>query len=316
MKSMKKLTFVLIQIILLLLIVNFSNSKLNEKSLFKKMRKLDSSDIDEPLDTDDSSNEIVTDITSTPSTEQGNQTTNNDGNSTIINVKKSSSGLSTGAICAIVIPCVAAVLGAAVAAALCRGGTATAPKIPVTPMPTIPEPNYIDTSLDKFNVVQQPQVQPQIIQPEPQAVEVFQPPQPIIPSYPVTQPPEPPVVNNAFKPMYPYPIKQVGDKMHMVPVKHVEMVPVKKVEMVPVQEVVPIQQIGTVQQAVPMNQVAQIQQAVPIQNLAQIHQGVESIPQITQVSDVPGVTQIMPEVHNVGTGVMNQSQQIFQSGVE
>ena len=55
------------------------------------------------------------------------------------------------------------------------------------------------------------------------------------------------------------------------------------------------------QQEVPMKQVAQIQQAVPIQNLAQIHHGVESIPQITQVSDAPGVTQIMPEVRNVGT---------------
>ena len=64
---------------------------------------------------------------------------------------------------------------------------------------------------------------------------------------------------------------------------------------------VSIQQIGYVQQAVPMKQVAQIQQAVPIQNLAQIHHGVESIPQITQVSDAPGVTQIMPEVRNVGT---------------
>ena len=179
------------------------------KNLYlKKIRKLDSSDTEDPLNTDDSSYEIVTYITSAPSTEQANQT--NNVNSTIIDVKKSSSGLSAGTICAIVIPCVAALLGAAVAAVLCKGGTAAAPQIPVTPMPTVPASNYIDTSLDKFNVVQQPEVQPQIIQPEPQAVEVFQPQQTILPSYPVTQPPQPPVVNNRFKPMYPYPIKQVG----------------------------------------------------------------------------------------------------------
>ena len=53
-------------------------------------------------------------------------TTSNASNHTIILNKKSSSGLSAGAICGIVIPCVATLLGVSVAAALIKGGSATA----------------------------------------------------------------------------------------------------------------------------------------------------------------------------------------------
>ena len=51
-------------------------------------------------------------------------TTSNASNHTIILNKKSGSGLSAGAICGIVIPCVAGLLGATVAAALLKGGSA------------------------------------------------------------------------------------------------------------------------------------------------------------------------------------------------
>lgn len=219
-------------------------------------------------------------------------TTTPDGNRTIDdNVpKKSSSGLSTGAICAIAIPTIAALLGVAAAAALCKGGSIPTPTF--TP-PTLPPPNYIDTSLDKFNVVHelppqqplpQPQVQPVHIEPQPI-------PRPIRPNYPINKV-EPPLVNRAFQPMY-----NIQQPMQMVPVQQVQMVPVQQVEMVPVEEVVPVQQV--VPGVVPLQQqVAQIP----------IPQVVETLPNISPADDLAGVGQV------INPGQILQQGQVIQQG--
>ena len=306
MKSTCKKTLIMIQLFIVFQILNVSYGILNKKSLridkhlINKIRMLseDISDLNSDDDTDyDSSSVDINsqDISGTPSD------STNYGNSTIRDSKSSSSGLSTGAICAIAIPCVAALVGAAVAAALCKGSTA-APQIPIQTLP--PPTNYVDTSLDKFNAVQEfPQQPVQLVQPEPQpqVVEVMQPqPQIIRPNYPINTKLDPPTVNRAFQPMYP--TQQIGGQMNMVPVQKVEMVPVTHVEMVPIQEVVPVNQVGA------------MQQAVPIQQVTNIHQGVESVPQISQVSAVPEI-QTMPEIHNVGSGMVSQPQ-IIQSGIQ
>ena len=100
-------------------------------------------------------------------------------NSTNFYKSKSSSGLSTGAICAIAIPCAAAVMGAVSAALLLKGG---ATPIPQMMAPSLPPSNFIDTSIAKMNIV--PKVSPQqplpveIIQPQPDPVQMIQ-PQPV-----------------------------------------------------------------------------------------------------------------------------------------
>ena len=219
-------------------------------------------------------------------------TTTPEGNRTIDDdvPKKSSSGLSTGAICAIAIPTIAALLGVAAAAALCKGGSIPTPTF--TP-PTLPPPNYIDTSLDKFNVVHelppqqplpQPQVQPVHIEPQPI-------PRPIRPNYPINKV-EPPLVNRAFQPMY-----NIQQPMQMVPVQQVQMVPVQQVEMVPVEEVVPVQQV--VPGVVPLQQqVAQIP----------IPQVVETLPNISPADDLAGVGQV------INPGQILQQGQVIQQG--
>jgi hypothetical protein len=70
-------------------------------------------------------------------------------NNTVIPVsKKSSSGLSTGAICGIAIPCIAALLGVAAAAAFVKGGAiASTPAVGALTTPSLPDPKFIDTSL-------------------------------------------------------------------------------------------------------------------------------------------------------------------------
>ena len=121
---------------------------------------------------------------------------NNSKSNSTIPPQSSSSGLSTGAICAIAIPCIAGLLGVAAAAALCKGGAISPPAL--TP-PTLPPPN-IDTSIAQFNVPQEIPTQPvEIIQAQPQPVQ-FEPIQPqpvqqiIRPTYPISKP-EPPVIN-------------------------------------------------------------------------------------------------------------------------
>ena len=256
----------------------------------------DSSDSTGVVSSDSSSSSSTSVITSSTIEE-----TDSSGNSTINYQKKSSSGLSTGAICGIVIPCCAALIGVAAAAALCKGGTPTAPVF----TPSIPPMNYIDTSLDKFNVVQQVPIQQpvQIIEPPPQPIIQHQiiepePIRPIIrPNYPVNAKLEPPVVNRAFQPMYPshqHPIT-TGKQIKMMPVQEVKMVPVQQVEMVPVHEVVPTQELLPVQGIVPTHEIVGAPQVVPLQNIVvpmqdivPLNQGVSEIP---QVSIIPGINE-------------------------
>ena len=76
-----------------------------------------------------------------------------DNNSTII-YKKSSSGLSTGAICGIAIPSVVALLGVVAFVSLFKGGVVAVPSIAAAS--SVPPANFIDTTLAKFNVQELP----------------------------------------------------------------------------------------------------------------------------------------------------------------
>jgi hypothetical protein len=177
-----------------------------------------------------------------------------DGNSTIPYNTRSSSGLSAGSICAIAIPCIAALVGVGAAAAILGGSAPAAGPVIVQPPTNLPPPQMIDTSMAKLAVPQeipvQP-VQPQIIQPK-----IELPPQPveqiIRPSYPINNI-ENPVINVSSQPVA-QPNMVPVQQMQTVPVQSVEMVPVQQVEMVPVQEVVP-----TIQTANVVPQVTQIQ---------------------------------------------------------
>ena len=163
-------------------------------------------------------------------------TSNNQTNSTsssrneTINVpmfqKKSSSGLSAGAICAIIIPTIAALLAVAAISALCKGATAPPVAAPFAAT-TLPEPHFIDTSVAKFNAVQEiPVQQPQLVKVQPikENTQV---------NYPVQRVIEPPKVVSP-QPAQLVPVQEV----QMVPVQEVQMVPVQQVDMVPVQQVV------------------------------------------------------------------------------
>ena len=177
-----------------------------------------------------------------------------DGNYTIPYNTRSSSGLSAGSICAIAIPCIAALVGVGAAAAILGGSAPAAGPVLVSPATNLPPPQMIDTSMAKLAVPQeipvQP-VQPQIIQPK-----IELPPQPveqiIRPSYPINNI-ENPVINISSQPVA-QPNMVPVQQMQTVPVQSVEMVPVQQVEMVPVQEVVP-----TIQTANVVPQVTQIQ---------------------------------------------------------
>jgi hypothetical protein len=177
-----------------------------------------------------------------------------DGNYTIPYNTRSSSGLSAGSICAIAIPCIAALVGVGAAAAILGGSAPAAGPVLVSPATNLPPPQMIDTSMAKLAVPQeipvQP-VQPQIIQPK-----IELPPQPveqiIRPSYPINNI-ENPVINVSSQPVAQSNMVPV-QQMQTDPVQSVEMVPVQHVEMVPVQEVVPTYQTANV-----VPQVAQIQ---------------------------------------------------------
>ena len=162
---------------------------------------------------------------------------------------KKSSGLSAGGICAIAIPCIAALVGVGAAAAILGGG-ASAGVAPVlaNPVASIPPPNYIDTSMAKLAVPTEIPVQPQVIQPEIVQPQIVQPEivQPVeIPPQPIQQVIQPipkvetPIVNVPQQPVIAQPQLVPVQQMQLVPVQQVEMVPVQHVEMVPVQEVVP-----------------------------------------------------------------------------
>ena len=204
-------------------------------------------------------------------------TPSNDGNSTYYDPEKKSSGLSAGSICAIAIPCIAALVGVGAAAAILGGGASAAATGPVlvNPVPSLPPPTYVDTTAAQLMVPQEIPVQPQIIQP----VEV--PPQPV---QQVIQPipkVETPVVNIPQQPVVAQPQLVPVQQMQLVPVQQVEMVPVQHVEMVPVQEVVPTYQAAA-----------------------------EVVPQVTQVTQVSQ----MPEIS--GTQISQSIGQGIQQGVQ
>ena len=189
----QRIYFLLLEIILAFLAINLVQSFELKKDIIKskeikiKLRSLDTTDDDEDDDEseagdeDESSNETPLDSSTIynstiPSSSVRNNT------SFAPAVRKTSSGLSTGAICGIAIPCVAALLGVAAAAAFIKGGAiagSTAGALGST-SPSLPG-NLIETSLDKFKVIEdipmtqqvpQPQIgqQPQIIQ-QPQIVQ-------------------------------------------------------------------------------------------------------------------------------------------------
>ena len=163
---------------------------------------------------------------------------------------KSSSGMSAGTICAIAIPCIAALIGIGVASAILCGSS---PK----PIPKVmPIENINESTIAKFPVPKEIQVQPPVI-----PHEIVQPP--------VELPPQP--VQPIIKPIYPmYPTNNniinvpqqpvVYAQPQMIPVQQVQMVPVQQVQMVPVQEIVPTYQTAQV------------------------------APQVTQISEIPSVT--------------------------
>jgi hypothetical protein len=130
-------------------------------------------------------------------------------------IKHSSSGLSAGQICAILIPCLALLLGSLIATLLLTRCSS----VPPPPMETIITPNYVDTSsLAKVNVVQEATVQS--IQPNPV--------QPQITNI------NTPVVNRVFEHV-------TTQNAQIVPVQQVQMVPVQEVQAVPVQEITQVQ---------------------------------------------------------------------------
>ena len=178
-------------------------------------------------------------------------------NSTVI--PHSGSGLSTGGIIGIAIPCIAALVGVGAAAAILGGsGAAAAPVLANPAVASLPPPNYIDTSMAKLAVPQEIPVQPpQVVQP---VVEV--PPQPVQQVVPITKV-EPPLVQNVIP-------QQPVVQPQMVPVQQMQLVPVQQVEMVPVQHV----------------------EMVPVQQVVPTYQAAQVAPQITQVSEIPSVTQV------------------------
>ena len=196
-----------------------------------------------------------------------------DSNSTYYDPEKKSSGLSAGSICAIAIPCIAALVGVGAAAAILGGGASAAATGPVlvTATPSLPPPTYVDTTAAQLMVPQEIPVQPQIIQP----VEV--PPQPV---QQVIQPipkVETPVVNIPQQPVVAQPQLVPVQQMQLVPVQQVEMVPVQHVEMVPVQEVVPTYQAAAevVPQVTQVTQVSQMPEISGAQISQSIGQGIQ-----------------------------------------
>lgn len=168
-----------------------------------------------------------------------------------------SSGLSTGGIVAIAVPCIAALVGVGAAAAILGASApAVAPVVAAPAVATVPPPTFVDTSVAQLAVPQ-----PQIVQPVVQPEIIPQPVQQVIQPIPKV---ETPVINIPQQPVIPQPQMVPVQQMQLVPVQQVEMVPVQQVEMVPVQQVVPNYQAAA--EVVP--QVTQV-------SGAQISQGIQ-----------------------------------------
>ena len=197
-----------------------------------------------------------------------------------ITSRPSKSGLSSGAICAIAIPTIAALLGVAAVAAFFSGaGAAAGAAAPAFTAPSLPEPTYIDTSLAKFNIpneipVQQPQPIQIIQQPQPQPIQVQTVKEVPRVDYQVNRVIEP-KVNIAPQQVQMVPIQEV----QMVPVQEVEMVPVEQVELVPVQQMGGIQAVNGVQQMGGIQGFNGLQQIGQMNQVAQMGQPAGVVPQ-------------------------------------
>jgi len=182
--------------------------------------------------------------------------------------RQNKSGLSSGAICAIAIPTIAALLGVAAVAAFFSGASAAAPVATFT-APSLPEPTYIDTSLTKFTIPQEMPVQ------QPQPIQIIQQPQPQ-PIQVQTVKEVPRVdyqVNRVIEPR----VNIAPQQVQMVPIQEVQMVPVQEVEMVPVEQVelVPVQQMGGIQAVNGVQQMGGIQGVNGLQQIGQMNQVVQ-----------------------------------------
>ena len=114
----------------------------------------------EPTTPTSTTTPVAEPTTPTSTTTPVTVTTTTTGNETIIDQESSSSGLSAGAICAIAIPSIAGLLGIGAAAMLMKGSTAAPLATGVTQaVPNIPGPNFMDTSLAKFNIAEQLPIQ-------------------------------------------------------------------------------------------------------------------------------------------------------------
>ena len=108
----------------------------------------------------------------------------------------------------------------------------------------------------------------------------------------------------------------------MIPLQEVKMVPVQEVEMVPVHEVVPINDKGNVHDILPLHGVVPaqhiidvhhgvpVQNIVPMQHIVPLHAGTEVKSEVAQVSRVPGISELVPEVNQTGTKLISQPQVI------
>ena len=193
--------------------------------------------------------------------------------------RQSKSGLSSGAICAIAIPTIAALLGVAAVAAFFSGASAAAPVATGFTAPSLPEPTYVDTSLAKFNITNQMPVQ------QPQPIQIIEQPQPQ-PIQVQTVKEVPRVdyqVNRVIEPR----VNIAPQQVQMVPIQEVQMVPVQEVEMVPVEQVelVPVQQMGGIQGVNGLQQIGGIQGFNGVQQMGGI-QGVNGLQQIGQMNQV------------------------------
>ena len=176
-KENKTILFLYMFLIILLVIhdSNELNINLNKKyKIIKSLRSLDTTDSTTTSDTTpDSTTTSDTTPDSTITTVQTTiPTTIDSSNSSYIPnyYRKSSGGISTGGILAIILPCLAALIAAGTLAFICRG---------TPPVETVYPVNYMDTSLERFRppyqqvIVQKPVVpvvQDNVIQQPPVAV--------------------------------------------------------------------------------------------------------------------------------------------------